>query len=393
MAQRQQLRQQPSGEAAHAGLDQVDADLLEVAQADLDRRNAQVVERAVLESRFPLRQHVHRALHGGEIDGAAGEPGPPQLRQRGVADEQAAHAGGIAEHLVEGDRHEVGPHGTQVEAVGGHEGGCVEQHVPAGGLGLPDQRQRMLHAREIGLRRKSQQVVAPRLGLRQLRGHGRGVDAQVGSCQWRVVDAGALGARELAHAVDRVVVVGRHQQPRAVLEREGLGHQLQGARGVEREDRRVFALGVEMGQNGRARALDAPRRLGRTRAGRVRVAEHVRVEHFGMLAHLRCGVQSATCVVQVSMLLRVEPAVLRATQFVQRDRGRVVRVLGQETFESAHRFKSNERGGAGRAARCRWVKLRSSAGTQAMAAKISTSPHTAGAHRQARSATPCRLRR
>ena len=51
-------REQPPGEAADARLDGLDADPLEVAQADFDRRDAQVVQRAVLEPGLARRQHV-----------------------------------------------------------------------------------------------------------------------------------------------------------------------------------------------------------------------------------------------------------------------------------------------------------------------------------------------
>ena len=53
-----------------------------------------------------------RALHGREVDRAAGKPRPPHHRQGIVAGEQAANAGRIPEHLVERDGDEIGPNAT-----------------------------------------------------------------------------------------------------------------------------------------------------------------------------------------------------------------------------------------------------------------------------------------
>jgi hypothetical protein len=129
--QREQLGDQPARQALHARLDRLDADALQVAQTGFHRRNAQVVQRAVLEPGLAFGQHMHAPLHRGEVDRAAAEPGAPQGGERLVAHQQAAHAGGVAEHLVERHHHEIGRHGAQVQAAGGHEGGGVQQHVPA----------------------------------------------------------------------------------------------------------------------------------------------------------------------------------------------------------------------------------------------------------------------
>ena len=48
-------------------------------------------------------------LHGGEVDRAAGKPRPHQAGERVAPGQQAAHAGGVAEHLVEGDRRRSRP--------------------------------------------------------------------------------------------------------------------------------------------------------------------------------------------------------------------------------------------------------------------------------------------
>ena len=114
-----------------ARVDRLDADPLEEAQADLDRGQVEVVDGAVLEVRRAGRGLVPLALDEGGDDRAAGEPGPLELGERVAAREQAADAGRLAEHLVEGERDEVGVPAGEVEPVGRHVGGGVEQHVPA----------------------------------------------------------------------------------------------------------------------------------------------------------------------------------------------------------------------------------------------------------------------
>ena len=78
-----------AGQAAHARADRLDAESIEMAQPDLHRGNAQIVERAVFEAGFARRQSVGASLNGGEIDGAAGEPRAAEPRQ--------ASAGGSAD--------------------------------------------------------------------------------------------------------------------------------------------------------------------------------------------------------------------------------------------------------------------------------------------------------
>ena len=82
--QRQQLFQHPARQAADTFGDHLHADGLQMAQPDFDRRDGQVIQRAVFESGLARGEHVRLALHGGKVDGAAGEPRPPQFRQRQV---------------------------------------------------------------------------------------------------------------------------------------------------------------------------------------------------------------------------------------------------------------------------------------------------------------------
>ncbi len=123
--------EEPAGEAADSRLNRVDADPFEMAQSDFDGGNAQIVQRAILEARFPRRQDVKPSLDGGEVDRAAGEPRPLQAGERGIPNQEAADAGRVAEHLVERDRDEVRSDGFQIEPVGRDERRRIEQDVPA----------------------------------------------------------------------------------------------------------------------------------------------------------------------------------------------------------------------------------------------------------------------
>ena len=66
--------------------------------------------------------------------------GRSQLGQRFAPHQQAAQPGRIAEHLVEGEGDEIRMPPAQVEPVGRHEGGGIEQDIPAERLGFLDQR-------------------------------------------------------------------------------------------------------------------------------------------------------------------------------------------------------------------------------------------------------------
>ena len=295
---------------------------------------------------------MHRALRRRKVDRAAGEPRPAQQRQRVLAHQQRADTRRIAEHLVEGQRHEVRPHLAQIERVGRHESCSIQHHAPARGLGLADDLQRMLDAREVRLRGEGKQVGSTVIGGRQVRGQRRAGDAQLGPRQRRIRHGGALGPGELAQAVDRIVVVGRHQQARTLCEGERFANQLQRARGIRREDRRVLVAGIEVLQHRGPRALDAPRHLARTGAGRVRVAEDVVVQHLAVRTHLRRGMQAAAGVVEIDLPLGVEPAVLAGPQRIEKRCPGVVRPGGEESGGGRHRGKSIGQRWHPRNARC-----------------------------------------
>jgi len=150
MTQRDQLVDQPAGERDHPVVDAFDADRLDQVEAERDRRDAGVVERAVLEGRLAVGQRVPVSLH------RATEMVPPA--NQGGAGERARSGGRSARRPRSGSRRSCRRRGpgsrlvaSQVEAIAGHEGGRVEQHVPAVGVGTLDPLQRVLHTGEVGL--------------------------------------------------------------------------------------------------------------------------------------------------------------------------------------------------------------------------------------------------
>ena len=74
MTHRDQLIEQPAGEAVHARLDLVDAGGGQVPQPDLDGRDREIVQRAVFETGLTGREDVTTAADRGEVDRSASEP-------------------------------------------------------------------------------------------------------------------------------------------------------------------------------------------------------------------------------------------------------------------------------------------------------------------------------
>ena len=336
MPQFKQLGDQPAGQAVDPRLNGVQAHLAQVLEADLHGRNAQVVQRAVFKAGFTARQHMHAPLHRGKVDGTTAKPGALQCAESFIAHQQAADPGRVAKHLVERHHHKIGRHGAQVQPVGGNIRGSVQQHMPPGGARRRHQRQRMLDAGKVGLRRKRHQVGVRAISLGQQGVHGRHVNTQFRARQRRVAHAGACPAGELADAVDRVVVVRAQQQSCARRKRIGLAHQFQGARRVQGEDRRVLAGGVEVVQHGSTRLLDPARHFGRAGVDRMRIAKHLFAEHLRVLAHLRRRVQAAAGEVQVDLPAGVEPAIFGVTQRIQRAGRCIGRVGVQEALKGCH---------------------------------------------------------
>ena len=162
------------------------------------------------------------ALHGGEVDGAAGEPGPVQRRQRVVADQQAADAGRVAEHLVERDGDEVGlPRARRSSRlVGTNAAASSSTSQPRRRAPASTSSSGCFTPEKFDCAGKANRLARAGSASVEQRGQRGVVDAQLGQRQRRVVDRRALGARELADAVDRVVVVDGQQQAAARRERD-----------------------------------------------------------------------------------------------------------------------------------------------------------------------------
>ena len=85
-------------------------------------------------------KQVEVVLVAREGDSAAAPVEFPQMGKSGVSDQKCADAcrsadkrgqtGGKSEHLVEGERDEIGLDFRQIQPVGGDEGGRVEQNQP-----------------------------------------------------------------------------------------------------------------------------------------------------------------------------------------------------------------------------------------------------------------------
>ena len=132
---------------------------------------------------------------------------------------------------------------------------------------LLDELQRMLHAGEVGLGRKGEQIVRAAIGgLQQAVDLGL-IDAQLRRGQRRVGDRGTTRHGKLANAIHRIVVVYRQQQVAAGQKRVRLSDVLEGSSRIEGEDRRVVITGVEPVEHRAARALDQMRRVRRGGAG------------------------------------------------------------------------------------------------------------------------------
>jgi len=329
--ERGQRVDEPSREAHHALVDQVHPHGRQVAQSHLDGRDVEIVDRAVLKARFARRQEVAVTLHRRDRDRAAGIPGAPQPRQRRFARQQAPCAGRVAEHLVEREGHEVRQPARQVQPVGRCERRGIHQHVPAQGLRLPDQFERVLRAREVGLRGKREEIRCAPVDPLQLRVQPVHVDAQLRRDDGDVGEGGALVPRELPDAVHRVVVVEGEQVAAALRERVGLAHQLERVAGIGCEDRRVLARRrVEVLQHVLAGLFDQVSHRLRGRVVRVRVAEDVARQQRQVAAQLALRVQAAARVIQVDLAGFFQARVVARPQRVERTCGRVARTGAQK---------------------------------------------------------------
>src|SRR5688500_8031082 len=97
-------------------------------------------------------------LHGHELHGSAGEPGPIECGKRIPASNERTHARWVPEHLVERDRHEVRLDRIEAERVRRDEGGGIQQDGETRALSDVDQREWMLHSRKVRLRGKGEEA-------------------------------------------------------------------------------------------------------------------------------------------------------------------------------------------------------------------------------------------
>ena len=155
--------QQPLGQAPHARLDRVDADRREVAQANLDGGNRQVVERAVLEARFAGREDVATALARWRSSRCRpANQGAAAFEARRCAPADTRRRSDSRTSCRTRCSTKSGRTARRSRRLVGHERRRVEQHVPPARVRLVDELERMLHAGEIRLRGKREQIVRGR---------------------------------------------------------------------------------------------------------------------------------------------------------------------------------------------------------------------------------------
>jgi hypothetical protein len=179
----------------------------------------------------------------------------------------------------------------------------------------------MFDTGEVGLGRIGEQLVSIRDTVVEVARERPVGDAKVRRIQRHIFCARSLRARELADAVDRVVVVARREEPALRPERVRLADEPQRARGVRREDADVLPRGsVEPAQHGGAGPVHERGRRRRGRVDGVRVAVDAVPHDPQMLLELRLCVEAAAGVVEIDVAAGVEASVLRAAKLVE-DRG------------------------------------------------------------------------
>ncbi len=189
------------------------------------------------------------------------EPRPRGLPQRLAPRDESAEPGRIAEQLVEGEHGEIDRPLPQAQRAAREERGGVDQRVEPARLCVCHERQRVAYAGEVRLRREREQPgAAPSLVVERA----RGIDQPQLSVHGEVPHARAGATSVLAHAVDRVVVVGRRDERDLWPERVALGDELDRRRRVRGEADFVRGgVDVEDREGARARASSSASVLAR----------------------------------------------------------------------------------------------------------------------------------
>ena len=288
---------------------------LEQVEAGVERGDAEEVRRAVLE-RFVARAEAVRVDRGRHVEHrAAGEPRAAQFGERVAPRDERAEAGRIAEEFVERERGEVGEAVAQRDRLARRECGDVEQHVESVRVRMLDERERVPHAGEVRLRGKGEKAAVARRFVRDDRLRAGEAELVI---ERQVPNARAGVLRVLAHAVDRVVVIGREQERRVAREGIALRDELDRGARVRGEDD-VVRRGVdaEEAEDALAGGVDDRGARARRRGVGVRIAEESRFEDPLLRAELRRAVKRAAGVIEIDVVHRVEPRELAAAQLVE----------------------------------------------------------------------------
>src|SRR5215469_5011480 len=113
------------------------------------------------------------------------------------------------------------PYG-EIQAIGGGEGGGIQEHIPAQGLRLGNPLESMLDSGHIGLGRKGKQVVLSGLGLRESLREASFVHTHIGWLHRNIANGGPFCPCKLAYAVDGIVIIKGQQ----ILSTRGKGIRL-----------------------------------------------------------------------------------------------------------------------------------------------------------------------
>ena len=235
----------------------IQPDHFEEVETDVDGWDVGVVQGAVFECGGSSRHGVTVGLDRCHLDRTAGEPWPMELLEGWPPRNECSDTGGVAKHLVERQGNIVRMVATQVEPIGRHEGGGIEEHVPTAILSPLDPLQWMLNSGEVRLGWKGEEVVATLLGEAPGGVQQRFRDPHLRRSDRNIGGPRPVGPVEFADAVDRVVIVEGQEELVPGLEGIGLSYQLQSVARIGGEDDAVLTgRSVEELENVLPRLLD-----------------------------------------------------------------------------------------------------------------------------------------